>query len=119
MRSPLAAITAAILILSFANRSAFARGSNGGHDDLLNSERIDRLPPEVRNVVIHMCAGPRAGHYFATYFDHSHLIRLHFELLHCDKQAAFCRAGSCLQQEYIFTGGRYRLMRSYYSRNND
>ena len=30
---------------------------------------------------------PRAGHYFATYFDNSRLIRLHFELLQCNGRA--------------------------------
>ena len=109
----------AILIVSFANRSVFARGSQTTHDDPLNSERIDRLPPEVRNAVIHMCADPRAGHYFATYLDNSHLIKLHFEYLHCDERVTFCRGGSCLRQEYISTGGRYRLIKSYYDRNND
>jgi hypothetical protein len=43
------AIVATILLLSFAYRPAFARGSQVRHDDPLNSERIDRLPPEVRN----------------------------------------------------------------------
>ena len=114
----LSAIAAAILILSFTNRPAFARGSFVGYDPVWNSERIARLPPEVRNAVIHMCADPRAGHYFATYPDNSHLIKLHFEHLQCDRERAFCRAGSCLQQEYVSTGGRYRLIRSYYRGNN-
>jgi hypothetical protein len=115
----LSAIAVAILIFSFASRPAYARGSYAGHDDPWNSERIDRLPPEVRNVVIHICADPRAGHYFATYFDNSHLIKLHFEYLHCDERVTFCRGGSCLRQEYISTGSRYRLTESYYGRNND
>jgi hypothetical protein len=113
------AIAVAILIVSFANRPVFARGSQTTHDDPLNSERIDRLPPEVRNAVIHMCADPRAGHYFATYLDNSHLIKLHFEYLHCDERVTFCRGGSCLRQEYISSGSRYRLIKSYYDRNND
>lgn len=113
------AIAVAILIVSFPNRPVFARGSQTTHDDPLNSERIDRLPPEVRNAVIHMCADPRAGHYFATYLDNSHLIKLHFEYLHCDERVTFCRGGSCLRQEYISSGSRYRLIKSYYDRNND
>jgi hypothetical protein len=113
------AIAVAILIVSFANRPVFARGSQTTHDDPLNSERIDRLPPEVRNAVIHMCADPRAGHYFATYLDNSHLIKLHFEYLHCDERVTFCRGGSCLRQEYISSGSRYRLIKSYYDRKND
>jgi hypothetical protein len=107
------------LLLSFAYRPAFARGSQVRRDDPLNSERIDRLPPEVRNAVIQMCADPRAGQYFATYFDNSHLIKLHFEHLHCDEQVTFCSRNSCLHHEYISSGGRYRLMRSYYGRDND
>jgi len=67
-----------------------------------------------------MCGNPpRAGHYFATYFDHAHVIRLHFEHLHCDQQLPFCKGDSCLHQEYISTSGHYRLMRNYYDRSND
>ena len=115
----LSAIGAAILVLGFTNRPAFARGSQVGHDDPWNSEHIDSLPLVVRNTVIHMCSDPRAGHYFATYFDNSRLIKLHYEHLHCDERATFCSGASCLHQEYISTGGRYRLMRSYYGRKND
>jgi hypothetical protein len=54
-----------------------------------------------------------------TYFGNSHVMKLHFEHLHCDRQARFCRGASCLHQEYISTLGHYRLMKSYYDRNND
>jgi len=114
------AMAAAILLLSFANQPTFARSSPAGHDNPWSSEHIERLPPEVRNAVIHMCkAPPHAGHYFATYFDNSHLIKLHFEHLHCDQQTTFCRGDSCLHQEYVSYGGHYRLTKSYYGRNND
>jgi hypothetical protein len=99
------AVVVAILLLSFANRPATARGSQVGHDHPWNPERVERLPPEVRNAVIHMCGDPRAGHYFATYLDNSHVIKLHFEYLHCDEPPKFCRGGDCLHQEYISTGG--------------
>jgi hypothetical protein len=114
-------IAAGTLLLLLCNQPrALARGSQVGHDDPWNTEHIDRLPPEVRNAVIRMCRDPpRAGHYFATYFDNSRLMKLHFEHLHCDGQATFCRGDSCLHQEYISTGGHYRLMKSYYGRNND
>ena len=100
------AIAAGVALLSFCNQPiAFARGSQIARDDPLNSERIERLPPEVRNAVIRMCEDhpPRAGHYFATYFENSRLIRLHFELLRCDGRATFCRSDSCLRQEYGLT----------------
>ena len=62
VRARLSAIAATIALFSFADRPAFARGSQVGHDDPANSERIERLPPDLRNAVIHMCGDPRAGH---------------------------------------------------------
>jgi hypothetical protein len=116
-----AAITAGIgLVLGCNQPLAFARGSQVGHDDPWNAERIQRLPPEVRNAVNRICADvPRAGHYFATYSENSRLMKLHFEDLQCNGQPRLCRAGSCLRQEYVSTGGHYRLMKSYYDHNDD
>jgi len=106
-------MAAGVLLLLVANQPlAFALG--GGHDDPWNSERIDRLPPEVRSAITRMCGNATAAHYFATFLDNSRLIKLHFEHLHCDEQARFCRGASCLRQEYLSTGGHYRLKRSYY-----
>ena len=116
------AIAAGVALLSFFNQPiALARGSQMVRDDPWNSERIEGLPPEVRDAVIRMCEDhpPRAGHYFATYFENLRSIRLHFELLHCDGRATFCRGDSCLRQEYGLTGGHYRLMKSYYSRSTN
>jgi hypothetical protein len=98
-------------ILQSTNRPR-SRQSDCPHDPW-NSERIELLPPEVRNAVIRMCTdhAPRAGHYFATYFENSRLIRLHFELPQCNGRATFCRGDSCLRQEYGLTGGHYRLMK--------
>ena len=114
-------IAAGVLLLLLADQPlTFARGGQVGHDDIWNSERIERLPPEVRSAVTRMCGNAaRAAHYFATFFDNSRVIKLHFEHLHCDEQARFCRDTSCLRQEYISTGGHYRLQRSYYGRDDD
>jgi hypothetical protein len=99
---------------------AHARAGQVGHDDPWNSEHIDHLPPEVRNAVIRMCGpSPHAGHYFATYFDHARLIKLHFEYLQYNDEGRFCRDGTCLHQEYVATGGHYRLIKNYYGANND
>jgi hypothetical protein len=115
-----AVAAAVVLILLCGQPAVFARGSQVSHDDPWNSEHIDRLPPEVRNAVTRMCRGSlRAGHYFATYFDNSRLMKLHFEHLHCDGQATFCRGDNCLHQVYVSIGGHYRLMKGYYDRNND
>jgi hypothetical protein len=67
-----------------------------------------------------MCRDPPlAGHYFATYTDNSRLMKLHFEDLHCEGQVRFCSGDTCLRQEYVSTGGHYRLKKSYFGRNND
>jgi hypothetical protein len=109
------AIAAGVALLSFCNQPiALARGSQMVRDDLFKFGA--NRTSAARGPVIRMCEDhpPRAGHYFATYFDNSRLIRLHFELLQCDGRATFC---SCLLQEYGLTGGRYRLMKSYYGRS--
>lgn len=117
---PSAIVVGIVLLLLCNPPPASARGSQVAHDDPWNPEHIEHLPLEVRNAVIRMCRDPpHAGHYFATYLDNSHVMKLHFEHLHCDGQAAFCRGDSCLHEEYLSSGGHYRLMRSYYGRNND
>jgi hypothetical protein len=117
----LLAIAVVVLLLCSAGKpSAFARGSQVLHDDPWNSEHIDRLPPEVRSVIIRLCKHPpHAAHYFVTYSEDSHLIKLHFEHLHCEEPTTFCTGDGCLHQEYVSTGGYYRLIKSYYGRNND
>ena len=117
----ISAITAGVVLLLICSvTDSFARGSSGGHDDPLNSDRIDRLPPEIRTAVIRMCRDPpRASHYFATYIDNSHVVKLHFEGLRCKGQATFCREYACLRQEYVSTRGHYQLKKSYYGHNGD
>jgi hypothetical protein len=117
----LLAIAAGIVPLLLCNQPlVFGRATQVSHDDPWNSEHVDQLPTEVRSAVIRMCGHPpHAAHYFATYFDNAHLIKLHFEHLHCDQQASFCRGDICLHQEYVATGGHYRLTKSYYGRSND
>jgi hypothetical protein len=114
-------ITVMAAALTSADASlAFARGSQVAHDDPWNPEHLERLLPEVRHALSRMCGElPRAGHYFATYFEDSRLMRLHFEHLHCDEGRNFCRQNGCLHQEYVFVGGRYRLIRTYYAGRYD
>jgi len=120
LRIPLLAIAVGVLLSFVGEPYALGRGSQVGHDDPWNPEHIDHLPLEVRTAVTHMCGNsPRAAHYFATYLDNSRIIRLHFEHLHCGEGAAFCRGDSCLHQEYVSKGGQYRLIKSYFGRNND
>lgn len=110
----------AAALISANTPLAFARGSQVADDDPWNPEHLEHLPPEVRHAVSRMCGeSPRAGHYFATYFDDSRVMRLHFEHLHCDAVSNFCRQNACLHQEYVLVGGRYRLIRSYYAGRSD
>ena len=89
------------------------------HDDPLECRAYLSTAHRGSNAVNRMCGQPpRAAHYFATYFQNSQLIKLHFEHFRCDEKT-FCTGAGWLHQEYISTGRHYRLWRSYYGRNND
>jgi len=97
--------------------AAFARGGGFPHDEPMDTERIYRLPPEVRDWVLHMCrARPEVGHYFATYLDHAKIIKLHFEYFDCEGKRMYRQAGLCLHEEFTLSGSRYRQTRAGYSR---
>jgi hypothetical protein len=100
--------------------SALARGGGLPHDGPWNSEHVDRLPPDVRNSVLHMCGvRPSAAHYFATYLDDARIIKLNFEYFSCEGRQAYHDAGRCLHEEFALTGSHYRLTKNYYGRCND
>ena len=104
----------AALLSTSASTSAHAR------EDIWNPEHISQLPAEVRGAVMHMCGHPPlAAHYFATYFDNSRMIKLHFEHFRCDGGLPFCNQSGCLHQKYVLTGGQYRLLRSFYAPSSD
>jgi len=112
--------TSVLLLVLCAQSSALARAGSFLRDEPWNTERIDHLPTEVRNSVLHMCRGqPTAAHYFATYFDIARIIRLRFEDLNCEGTQPYRDADRCLRQEFILSGSRYRLSRSYYGRCGD
>ena len=98
---------------------AFARGGLHLLDPSLNPRHINELPAEVRNALAHMCRGAQAQHQFAGYSQNLRTLVLHFERLHCADRGAFCTQGGCLHQVYVSTGGRYRLLRSYYAPKGD
>ena len=99
---------------------AFARGG-GLHllDPPLNPQHINGLPAEVRNALAHMCRGAQAQHQFAAYSQNSQVLVLHFERFRCGDRSALCTQAGCLHQVYVSTGGRYRLLRSYYAAGDD
>jgi hypothetical protein len=58
---------------------AIGRSGLSNADHPWNPEHITGLPKEVRNTLARVCLSPpNAGHYFATYFDNSRLISLHY-----------------------------------------
>jgi hypothetical protein len=109
-----------LLALHYAQSSAFALGSAVIHDDPWDAGRIDRLPPDVRRAVLRLCPErPTAAHYFATYLNNSKTVRLHFEYFSCEGEVSFCRHGtSCLREEFVASGSRYRFLRSYYGQRD-
>ena len=87
-------------------------------EDRWNPQHISGLPAEVRGALVRLCGGAiRAEHSFAGYFQGT--ILLHFEHLRCGERGALCTTSGCLHQVYGTTGGRYRLLRTYYGPESD
>jgi hypothetical protein len=107
------AMTVAIL-LALTSTSALARSGGPSAPDRWNPQHLDGLPADIRNAVMRMCGqSPKAEPEFTSYFENSRRIVLHFEHFRCDGRALCTKAG-CLQQIYTYTGGHYRLLKSYY-----
>jgi hypothetical protein len=81
-------------------------------DPPMSTERIDRLPSEIRRIVVARC-GPQAeaGYYFATYDNNSNIVRLDYSLLQCLNAPGPCEGSGCLQT-FVRRGGEYGLSRS-------
>jgi hypothetical protein len=82
-------------------------------DALWSTDRIARLPREIREHVLSAC-GPHAtaGHYFATYDPHSDAIHLDYSLLECPELSRFGGGIGGLHQTFVRRAGRYVLSRS-------
>ena len=110
----LAPIAIGLLATASLTSLAFARGTLHLLDPAWNPDHIRGLPAEVRNNLAHMCANSQAEHQFASYSQNSRVLVLHFEHFRCGDRGARCTQAGCLHQVYTSTGGRYRLLRSYY-----
>jgi len=115
----LALIATGLIATTSQAPPAFARGGGMHSEDPWNPQHIDGLPSEVRNALARMCEAPRAQHQFAGYFQNSRVLVLHFEHFRCGDRGPLCTQAGCLHQVYISTGGRYRLVRSYYAPEGD
>jgi hypothetical protein len=113
------ALTIGLLAIAGQASLAFARSGGIHSEDPWNPQHINGLPPEVRNALAHMCGTARAQHQFASYFQNSRVLVLHFEHFRCGNRAALCTQAGCLHQVYVSTGGRYRLLRSYHGPESD
>jgi hypothetical protein len=82
-------------------------------DPLWSTDRIARLPREVRERVLCAC-GPHAsaGHYFVTYDPHSDAIHLDYSLLECPDLSRSGGVIGGLHQTFVRRAGRYVLSRS-------
>jgi hypothetical protein len=98
---------------------AFALSTAPHHDERWNPQHIEGLPAEVRSAVARVCGRARAEHQFASYFQNSHVIVLHFGHAHCGDRGALCTQSGCLHQMYLLKDGLYRLVRSYYGPEED
>jgi hypothetical protein len=109
-----------LLLVICPQSTALARGGGLPRDEPMNAERVDRLPPEVRDSVLHMCrARPEVGHYFATYVEHARMIKLHFEYFDCEGKQMYRHAGLCLHEEFTLSGSSYRQTKASYGRCDD
>jgi len=108
-RTKLVLISASTLVLTFPAIAVPVVPS----DPPWSAERIERLPPEIRTAVLSRCgAHAGAGHYFATYDNHSNVIRLDYSALYCPGAPKVCDGPTCLQQTYVLHGGKYVLSQS-------
>ena len=115
----LSTIALAIVVGTSFSLPTFARGGRSSEDPW-NPRHINQLPIEIRNALARMCGSqPRAAHYFATYFDNSRVIKLHFEKFLCDRKEPFCTSAGCLHQTYVLTGSHYRRSRIYFAPGDD
>jgi len=94
-----------VLLLTLCTESGALGRGGFPHDEPGSSERVDRLPPEVRNSVHQTCAvRPIAAHYFATYLENARIIKLHFEHFNCDGTPVHREADRCLREEFALSG---------------
>ena len=98
---------------------ASAKGGSFHTEDRYNPQHIDSLPPEVRGSILRRCNTPKALHPFASYFDNSKRIVLHFEYFVCDGDGTYCTNSGCLHQVWLSAGRHFRLVRSYYAPPGD
>lgn len=105
------------LLLLGANFHGLASAANAtpvmAPDPPMSAVRIDRLPAEIRQIVLSNCgADAAAGHYFATYEYASNVIHLDYSLLQCPDAPRGAGRFGHLRQTFVKQNGRYVLSRT-------
>jgi hypothetical protein len=109
LRTKMVLICAALLVLTGQARAVAVTLS----DPPWSTERIERLPPEIRRVVVSKCgAHAAAGHYFVTYDHDSNVIRLDYSLLRCPG-ARVAGNGGGRKETFVRQGGHYFLSHAH------
>jgi hypothetical protein len=110
LRTKMVLICAALLVLTGQARAVAVALP----DPPWSTERIERLPPEIRRVVVSKCgAHAEAGHYFVTYDHDSNVIRLDYSLLRCPRARVAGNGGGRKQETYVRQGGHYFLSHAH------
>ena len=93
----------AFILVQLISVQSFAKGGGrfGRGDDRYNRDNIESLPPEIRNVIFHLCGKPMALHTFASYADNLKRVVLHFEHFYCEAGNNCCGPSGCLHQIYV------------------
>jgi len=108
-----------LLALCLMCGPSLGKGGRLYSEDRYNPQHINDLPPEVRKSVLQKCSDPKALHSFASYLGNPRRIVLHFEDFVCDGDGTYCTSSGCLHEVWVFSAGRYQLLRSYYAPAGD
>lgn len=107
-------VTLLLLCASFQGLASAANATPVmAPDPPMSAARIDRLPVEIRQIILSNCgADAAAGHYFATYADASNVIHLDYSLLQCPDAPRGAERFGHLRQTFVKQNGRYVLSRT-------
>ena len=111
----------AFILVQLISVQSFAKGGGrfGRGDDRYNRDNIESLPPEIRNVIFHLCGKPMALHTFASYADNLSGSCCTSNIFTAKRATiVVARPDACIKFMFPQTG-HFRLLRSYYAPTGD